>query len=75
MLSWEEIQIARKRLEKRNNCFSSIDSNLELEIEMDGIFATLLLLKKKKYAALTVASSNPDGTYTTSREIKGELSI
>lgn len=47
-----------------------LTTRLELEIELDGIFATMLLLKKKKYAALTV-TSNPDGTTTLTRETKG----
>lgn len=40
----------------------------ELEIEIDGIFGTMLLLKKKKYAALTVHEdpSYPKG-YSTGR--------
>ena len=41
-----------------------------LEIEIDGIFKKLLLLKKKKYAALVV-SENPDGTISTVTETKG----
>ena len=40
-----------------------------LEIEMDGIFKTMLLLKKKKYAALVVNES-PEGVKFT-REMKG----
>eukprot|EP00514_Thraustochytrium_sp_LLF1b_P012860 CAMPEP_0184544772 /NCGR_PEP_ID=MMETSP0199_2-20130426/3852_1 /TAXON_ID=1112570 /ORGANISM="Thraustochytrium sp., Strain LLF1b" /LENGTH=1596 /DNA_ID=CAMNT_0026938995 /DNA_START=145 /DNA_END=4935 /DNA_ORIENTATION=+ len=45
-----------------------------LEIDLDGIFKTLLLLKKKKYAALAVAEvRGPDGKLTieTSKETKG----
>lgn len=30
----------------------------ELEIEIDGVFKTMLLLKKKKYAALTIEEKN-----------------
>lgn len=41
-----------------------------LEIEVDGIFAAMLLLKKKKYAAL-VATEGPGGTITVQREMKG----
>ena len=37
-----------------------------LEIDLDGVFARLLLLQKKKYAALTLSE---DGRQTT--EIKG----
>lgn len=43
----------------------------ELEIELDGIFATMLLLTKKKYAALVVNGTNPDGTINTTKEVKG----
>ncbi len=32
-----------------------------LEIEIDGVFKSLLLLKKKKYAALKVEDFNGDG--------------
>ncbi|KAI1891276.1 hypothetical protein AGOR_G00142110 [Albula goreensis] len=41
-----------------------------LEIDIDGVFKSLLLLKKKKYAALCVESSG-DGKYTTKQELKG----
>ncbi|XP_070173652.1 DNA polymerase alpha catalytic subunit-like [Littorina saxatilis] len=41
-----------------------------LEIDMDGVFKSMLLLKKKKYAALNV-TKNPDGSYSTSQELKG----
>ncbi|ESP04902.1 hypothetical protein LOTGIDRAFT_109334, partial [Lottia gigantea] len=41
-----------------------------LEIDIDGVFKSMLLLKKKKYAALSV-SKNSDGTYTTTQELKG----
>jgi DNA polymerase alpha subunit A len=41
-----------------------------LEIEIDGIFASMLLLKKKKYAALVVAEG-PGGVLTMTREMKG----
>ena len=40
-----------------------------LEIEMDGIYQRMLLLKKKKYAALTVVEKN--GKLETSTETKG----
>eukprot|EP00474_Spongospora_subterranea_P002469 CRZ02927.1 hypothetical protein [Spongospora subterranea] len=40
-----------------------------LEIEVDGIFKSLLLLQKKKYAALTVTEK--DGKFIEKREIKG----
>jgi DNA polymerase alpha subunit A len=40
-----------------------------LEIEIDGLFQKMLLLKKKKYAALVVSENN--GKITTSLETKG----
>jgi DNA polymerase alpha subunit A len=40
-----------------------------LEIEIDGIFKTLLLLKKKKYAALKVIEAN--GKVILHKETKG----
>lgn len=40
-----------------------------LEIEMDGMYQRMLLLKKKKYAALMVVEKN--GKYETVRETKG----
>lgn len=42
----------------------------QLEIDIDGVFKSLLLLKKKKYAALCVESTG-DGRYTTKQELKG----
>jgi DNA polymerase alpha subunit A len=41
----------------------------ELEIEIDGVFKTMLLLKKKKYAALTITEKN--GEIKIDREYKG----
>uniref|UniRef100_A0A8C1IJB8 DNA polymerase n=1 Tax=Cyprinus carpio TaxID=7962 RepID=A0A8C1IJB8_CYPCA len=41
-----------------------------LEIDIDGVFKSLLLLKKKKYAALMVEPQG-DGKYTTKQELKG----
>lgn len=41
----------------------------ELEIEIDGVFKTMLLLKKKKYAAITISEKN--GVVSTARETKG----
>uniref|UniRef100_A0A8C8VE11 DNA polymerase n=1 Tax=Pelusios castaneus TaxID=367368 RepID=A0A8C8VE11_9SAUR len=41
-----------------------------LEIDIDGVFKSLLLLKKKKYAALTVEPTG-DGNYVTKQELKG----
>uniref|UniRef100_A0A8D0EDG3 DNA polymerase n=1 Tax=Salvator merianae TaxID=96440 RepID=A0A8D0EDG3_SALMN len=41
-----------------------------LEIDIDGVFKSLLLLKKKKYAALVVEPTG-DGRYVTKQELKG----
>lgn len=41
----------------------------ELEIEIDGVFKTMLLLKKKKYAAITITEHN--GEVILARETKG----
>ena len=41
-----------------------------LELEVDGIFRSMLLLKKKKYAAKTVERL-PDGTVKYGQELKG----
>uniref|UniRef100_A0A8C9VWC7 DNA polymerase n=1 Tax=Scleropages formosus TaxID=113540 RepID=A0A8C9VWC7_SCLFO len=41
-----------------------------LEIDIDGVFKSLLLLKKKKYAALVVEPT-ADGRYSTKQELKG----
>lgn len=42
-----------------------------LELEIDGIFRSMLLLKKKKYAAKTVQSVLPNGEIRYGQEIKG----
>uniref|UniRef100_A0A4W4EWK2 DNA polymerase n=1 Tax=Electrophorus electricus TaxID=8005 RepID=A0A4W4EWK2_ELEEL len=41
-----------------------------VELDIDGVFKSLLLLKKKKYAALVV-EQHADGRYTTKQELKG----
>uniref|UniRef100_A0A673B1P1 DNA polymerase n=1 Tax=Sphaeramia orbicularis TaxID=375764 RepID=A0A673B1P1_9TELE len=41
-----------------------------LEIDIDGVFKSLLLLKKKKYAALVVEQQS-EGRYTLKQELKG----
>uniref|UniRef100_A0A452U9H9 DNA polymerase alpha catalytic subunit n=1 Tax=Ursus maritimus TaxID=29073 RepID=A0A452U9H9_URSMA len=41
-----------------------------LEIDIDGVFKSLLLLKKKKYGALVVEPTS-DGNYSTKQELKG----
>lgn len=57
-------QIAEEIKEKVNNLYRT------LEIELDGVFKTLLLLKKKKYAALMY--NNPyDEKEGWKQEVKG----
>ncbi|XP_067343066.1 DNA polymerase alpha catalytic subunit isoform X2 [Channa argus] len=41
-----------------------------LEIDIDGVFKSLLLLKKKKYAALVV-DNHGEGRYSVKQELKG----
>lgn len=41
-----------------------------LELEIDGIFRSMLLLKKKKYAALTI-TDGPGGKFKFDKELKG----
>lgn len=41
-----------------------------LELDLDGIFKSMLLLKKKKYAAVTI-NEGPDGKITYEKEMKG----
>jgi len=41
-----------------------------LELEVDGVFRSMLLLKKKKYAAITI-STLPDGRNVMGKEMKG----
>ncbi|XP_067848908.1 DNA polymerase alpha catalytic subunit isoform X2 [Heptranchias perlo] len=41
-----------------------------LELDVDGVFKSLLLLKKKKYAALVIEPT-ADGRYVTKQELKG----
>ncbi|XP_018416639.1 PREDICTED: DNA polymerase alpha catalytic subunit [Nanorana parkeri] len=54
-----------------NKVKSEINKSYKLlEIDIDGIFKSLLLLKKKKYAALIVEPTG-DGKYTTKQELKG----
>lgn len=42
----------------------------QLEIDIDGIFKSMLLLKKKKYAALAI-SAGPNGQISTTKQLKG----
>ena len=41
-----------------------------LEIDIDGVFKNMLLLRKKKYAALKIVEQ-PGGVVTSQREVKG----
>jgi DNA polymerase alpha subunit A len=41
-----------------------------LELDLDGIFKSMLLLKKKKYAAVVI-TENADGTVSLEKELKG----
>ena len=41
-----------------------------LELDVDGVFQRLLLLKKKKYAAVTITRL-ANGTMATQKELKG----
>ncbi|XP_052126861.1 DNA polymerase alpha catalytic subunit isoform X1 [Frankliniella occidentalis] len=42
----------------------------QVELDVDGVFKYMLLLKKKKYAAVTM-SQLPSGEFITSQELKG----
>ena len=42
-----------------------------LELDLDGVFKSMLLLKKKKYAALVVVE-HTDGSVTYEKEMKVE---
>ncbi|XP_069800920.1 DNA polymerase alpha catalytic subunit isoform X2 [Dendropsophus ebraccatus] len=54
-----------------NKVKSEINKSYKLlEIDIDGVFKSLLLLKKKKYAALIVEPT-ADGKYVTKQELKG----
>jgi DNA polymerase alpha subunit A len=41
-----------------------------LELEIDGVFKSMLLLKKKKYAAITIQQT-PNGEFVFEKELKG----
>ena len=42
----------------------------QVELDVDGVFKYMLLLKKKKYAAVTI-SRLPNGKLITQQELKG----
>ena len=62
----EEVRQIGNRIKKEVNKLYRL-----LEIEIDGVYKTMLLLKKKKYAALVVNSDAATGKITTTRELKG----
>ena len=43
----------------------------KVKLGIDGMFTKMLLLKKKKYAAIKLDDERPDGTLVTHRETKG----
>lgn len=56
-------------------CYSQVKAEVNklyklLEIDIDGVFKSLLLLKKKKYAALVV-ENHGEGRYSVKQELKG----
>jgi len=62
----EALEMGRKLKAEVNQLYKC------LEIEIDGVFKTLLLLKKKKYAALKIENfMAPDEQEKVTRELKG----
>lgn len=61
----KEVQNIGKKVKKEVNKLYNL-----LEIEIDGVYKTMLLLKKKKYAAVMV-KDKPDGSYVLETETKG----
>ncbi|KAK9497008.1 hypothetical protein O3M35_012802 [Rhynocoris fuscipes] len=57
-------QIGRKIKAEVNKCYKQV------ELDIDGVFKYMLLLKKKKYAAVTVTKLN-NGELFEKREMKG----
>lgn len=63
---WNEVRkIGTKVKQEVNKLYKMI------EIDIDGIFKSMLLLKKKKYAAVMILDRKPDGTFVEKREMKG----
>jgi DNA polymerase elongation subunit (family B) len=64
-----------KAVKEKGNELKKKINNLyqKLEIEIDGIFSMMLLLKKKKYAAMKVIEDRPsdDKSFSVKREVKG----
>lgn len=65
-LKYEEVRETGRRIQTEVNRKYKL-----LEIEIDGVFRCMLLLKKKKYAALTVQNGPKGSGQTFQREIKG----
>jgi DNA polymerase alpha subunit A len=61
----DQVQEIGKKIKKEVNKMYRL-----LEIEIDGVYKTMLLLKKKKYAAIIV-NNKSDGSHTLSLEKKG----
>ncbi|KAG8040454.1 hypothetical protein G9C98_002450 [Cotesia typhae] len=60
-----------KAFEIAKNIKSEVNKHYKmLELDIDGVFKYLLLLQKKKYAAVTIAKL-PNGQYDFSKEYKG----
>eukprot|EP00026_Physarum_polycephalum_P000493 Phypoly_transcript_00494.p1 GENE.Phypoly_transcript_00494~~Phypoly_transcript_00494.p1 ORF type:complete len:1064 (+),score=166.17 Phypoly_transcript_00494:1336-4527(+) len=60
----EVLQVGNKLKKEINKLFN------KLEIDIDGIFKSILLQKKKKYAALVV-TQGPDGKEIVKKQVKG----
>ncbi|PIO64009.1 DNA polymerase family B [Teladorsagia circumcincta] len=63
LMKEEALEAKRKQIKRHVNQCHRL-----LELELDGVFKRMLLLKKKKYAALSV---NPDNELDTKKELKG----
>lgn len=57
-------QVGRKIKTEVNKCYRQV------ELDIDGVFKYMLLLKKKKYAAVTI-SKLPNGEIVEKKEMKG----
>ena len=63
---WERVQQLGKEVKKAVNKKYKL-----LEIEIDGVFKSMLLLKKKKYAALIASKNRKTGEIEYEKETKG----
>ncbi|CAH1398889.1 unnamed protein product [Nezara viridula] len=57
-------QVGKKLKFEVNKCYKQV------ELDIDGVFKYMLLLKKKKYAAVTI-SKLPNGEFVEKQEMKG----